>query len=204
LTEDGVRPAYKLAQHTIILRDVPSGTSSEVIQQIFPDEYREKIKSIRSELNDTWYRKILYAEQPIAQRFFFSRFLTFGSEEEARDAILSIQGAKLDGQPIRARLKTESMAKNYYKAFTEQAHVRKIHEHGQNSKLSSLDSTTISELSCVRFNAWIWSHDIRSRSTSFSSTRPWKHVFRELWQAWDDTCKFSTPWALFRTSKWKA
>lgn len=100
--DGGIRPTYKQQQHTVILRDVPSSTPQDAILNILREKGCTGYKSIRSELNDTW-------------------FITFESEQDARDSIFAIRDATLDGKPIRARLKTESIAKSFYQAAMEQA-----------------------------------------------------------------------------------
>lgn len=43
------------------------------------------------------------------------RFVTFASEVDAKTALFAIQGCKFENKPIRARLKTESALKSFYR-----------------------------------------------------------------------------------------
>lgn len=43
------------------------------------------------------------------------RFVSFRSESEAKAALLAIKDCRFEGKPIRARLKTESALKSYYR-----------------------------------------------------------------------------------------
>lgn len=96
LIEDSVRPNFKVEQNTIILRDIPSATSSDELLQIFKSVPScPAVKSIRSDMNDTW-------------------FVAFHNEEAARAALLSIRNSTFNSKPIRARLKTESITKSFY------------------------------------------------------------------------------------------
>eukprot|EP00602_Paraphysomonas_sp_CaronLab_P003247 CAMPEP_0185018616 /NCGR_PEP_ID=MMETSP1103-20130426/1276_1 /TAXON_ID=36769 /ORGANISM="Paraphysomonas bandaiensis, Strain Caron Lab Isolate" /LENGTH=707 /DNA_ID=CAMNT_0027548481 /DNA_START=160 /DNA_END=2280 /DNA_ORIENTATION=- len=95
VTDDHVRPNIKTEQHTIILRDVDSGVTDADVRDAFISVSCPPIVGCRSEMNSTW-------------------FVTFASESDARVALTNIRGAKLGGQPIRARLKTESMNKSFY------------------------------------------------------------------------------------------
>lgn len=96
LIEDSVRPNFKVEQNTIILRDIPSATSSDELLTIFKSVPScPAVKSIRSDMNDTW-------------------FVAFHNEEAARAALLSIRNSTFNGKPIRARLKTESITKSFY------------------------------------------------------------------------------------------
>lgn len=47
--------------------------------------------------------------------FALGRFVTFASEVDAKAALSAIKGEKFEGQPIHARLKTESALKSFYR-----------------------------------------------------------------------------------------
>lgn len=94
VVEDHVRPNYKIEQNTIIVRDLEN-ISEESLKALFFENGCPAVTSCRSDMNSSW-------------------FLSFRNEDDAREALLKIRGAKFNGQPVRARLKTESMAKSFY------------------------------------------------------------------------------------------
>jgi hypothetical protein len=77
------------ARTTIILRDVPEGTVESDVQQLF-DGTSFGLVSARSDVGQTW-------------------FVTMASEADAKDAVLHLLGKALKGEPVKARVKSESL-----------------------------------------------------------------------------------------------
>jgi hypothetical protein len=133
--DDGVRLLVKSEQNTIILRDIPSDTSIEDVRAIFSSSNgscstssstssssgaatskspgaagkgnNEKgsdadacpaVVSVKPDMNDTW-------------------FVTFASEADARKALEFIRNRKFRGATVKARLKTESLNKAFFKTY---------------------------------------------------------------------------------------
>ena len=100
-TEDGV--IVKQEQLTLVLRNIPSATPSNDIIGIFQRLTVDGGKpcptpqSIKSEMNDMW-------------------FVTFATKEDALVALSAIVKETFNDQPIKARLKTESITKSYHSA----------------------------------------------------------------------------------------
>ena len=107
VTEDGVRPLVRPEQTTLILRDIPSDTPVDIIRDIFQKASQPSTHSsagplcppttnVRADMNDTW-------------------FVSFATEAEARQALESIRTVKFNGKTLKARLKTESANKAYFR-----------------------------------------------------------------------------------------
>lgn len=99
-TEEGV--VVKQEQLTLVLRNIPSTTPSNDIIGIFQSLTIDgkpcpTPQSIKSEMNDMW-------------------FVTFASKEDALIALSAIVKETFNDQPIKARLKTESITKSYHSA----------------------------------------------------------------------------------------
>eukprot|EP01102_Stenamoeba_stenopodia_P016634 TRINITY_DN5831_c0_g1_i1.p1 TRINITY_DN5831_c0_g1~~TRINITY_DN5831_c0_g1_i1.p1 ORF type:complete len:560 (-),score=123.96 TRINITY_DN5831_c0_g1_i1:164-1843(-) len=94
-TKNYVKPAYKIPRVTIILREIPSSTPSEEIEKIFEGEESAKPIKVKSEVGDNWY-------------------VTFASEDEMMKAFLSTRSRKFNGEPVKARIKSEILAKSFY------------------------------------------------------------------------------------------
>lgn len=86
---------------TIILREIPSDAPIDEVKEIFNFEGCKQISSIRSEIGDSW-------------------FVSMESEEFAKDTLLDLRLKKrtFRGQPIKARLKTETVVKSYFPVQT--------------------------------------------------------------------------------------
>lgn len=65
------------------------------IREIFTDEDVAPIKSIRSDVGDTW-------------------FVTMDSEEDALTTILALRSKNFEGKPIKARLKSENILRSFF------------------------------------------------------------------------------------------
>jgi len=93
------KPVANLNERTtIILRDVPEGTTAEEVKEIFKDNIalQNSIKEMKPDHANTF-------------------FIRFNSENEAYDALPFIRTQKLKGQDIHARMKTENIfLKSYY------------------------------------------------------------------------------------------
>lgn len=99
-TEEGV--IVKQEQLTLVLRNIPSATPSNDIIGIFQrltvdGKPCPTPQSIKSEMNDMW-------------------FVTFATKEDALLAHKAIIKETFNDQPIKARLKTESITKSYHSA----------------------------------------------------------------------------------------
>lgn len=91
VAEDGVsvRPVHQPEQTTLILRDIPSNTSSDAVVGIFTQTVNcPTPQSVRSEMNDTW-------------------FVTFATKNEAQAALQIVTKQTFEGKSVKARLKTE-------------------------------------------------------------------------------------------------
>jgi len=77
-------------RNTIVLREISSGTSPEVVRAIFIDDGCGEVLSVRSDVGDIW-------------------FVTMKTEDEARKTLIALLSKEFDGKPIKARLKNESM-----------------------------------------------------------------------------------------------
>lgn len=115
ITDDGVRPNVRPEQTTLILRDIPSDTPSEKVAEIFATcpVPCPNVISLRSETNDTWYVQSLLDSVCVTIKhelfsYITSRFVTFSTEAEVRDALVACRSARFEGRPVKARLKTDS------------------------------------------------------------------------------------------------
>ena len=75
-------------RNTVILRDVPENCPVKTVLAVFTTE-KIKPKGARSDIGKTWY-------------------ITFDSEDDAIAAVSATKDREIDGQPIRARVKSES------------------------------------------------------------------------------------------------
>jgi hypothetical protein len=92
VTEDGkgLRPLIKSERNTLILRDISSDTKPARVREIFAVPDGKPVKSIRSDVGDTW-------------------FVTMESEADAVATMLAIRNQVItfQGGAIKARLKSE-------------------------------------------------------------------------------------------------
>ncbi|CAM9715470.1 unnamed protein product, partial [Hapterophycus canaliculatus] len=95
VTPDGIKPSIKQERNTIILREIPSETPQEKIREIFTGDGVAPIKSIRSDVGDTW-------------------FVTMDSEDDALTTILALRGKTFEGKAIKARLKSENLLRSFF------------------------------------------------------------------------------------------
>ncbi|CAN0501416.1 unnamed protein product, partial [Ectocarpus sp. 8 AP-2014] len=95
VTPDGIKPSIKQERNTIILREIPSETPQQKIREIFTGDGVAPIKSIRSDVGDTW-------------------FVTMESEDDALNTILALRGKTFEGKAIKARLKSENLLRSFF------------------------------------------------------------------------------------------
>lgn len=88
-----IKANIKQERNTIILREIPSDTPDAEILTIF--EGTRPVKNVRSDVGDTW-------------------FVSFESEDDAREALLAIRDRKFNGQSVKARLKVENILRSFY------------------------------------------------------------------------------------------
>ena len=65
------------------------------VEEIFQGEGMAPIKSVRSDVGDTW-------------------FVTCSSEADATSIILALRNRQFDGKPIKARLKSENILRSFF------------------------------------------------------------------------------------------
>lgn len=85
--KSGIKPNIKTERNTIILREIPSGTSAEEVKGIF--DGCGTVSNVRSDVGDTW-------------------FVTMENEDEAVKTLLALRSKTFNGSSIKARLKSES------------------------------------------------------------------------------------------------
>jgi len=99
-----VRPAVRAFRNTLILRDIPSTTDPEEVKDIFKDMKDSEGKTIEildisSDIGDCWY-------------------VTFENDDFAIKILESLRGKLFKNQPIQARIKTESNARNVFASIS--------------------------------------------------------------------------------------
>jgi len=97
LVGDRIKSSIKSGRSTIILREIPSDTPEDEVRAIFDFAGAKPVVSLKSEIGDTW-------------------FVTMESEEDAKDTLLGLKFQKrtFQGASIKARLKSETVARSYY------------------------------------------------------------------------------------------
>ncbi len=98
IVDNRIKANIKTAgRSTIILRDVPSDSSEESVKEIFNYPGCKPIISVRSDIGDTW-------------------FVLLETEQDAKDTLLDLKLKKrmFNGQPVKARIKTENVVRAYY------------------------------------------------------------------------------------------
>ncbi|CAM9791783.1 unnamed protein product [Chrysoparadoxa australica] len=91
---NSIRANIKSERNTIILREIPSDIPMEQVEAVFTGEGIAPVKSIRSDVGDTW-------------------FVTCSSEADAMQTILALRNKTLLGRAIKARLKSESTLRSF-------------------------------------------------------------------------------------------
>lgn len=92
-TETFVRPNIKSQRNTIILREIPSSTNPAEIKELFNNDKAGKVVGIKPDVGDCWY-------------------VTLEDDESAVSTIEYLKTQTFNGQPVKARLKTESTLKS--------------------------------------------------------------------------------------------
>lgn len=95
-SEKRVKPRPRPQRNTIILREIPSDAAPETVQALFAGEGAPRVQEIRPEVGDNW-------------------FVVLESEESALEALNWLRSQLYNGEPVRARMKTEStMLRSYF------------------------------------------------------------------------------------------
>ncbi len=95
VTPNGIRPNVRSERNTIILRDIPSNTDPKRVVAIFKDAGMEIPITVRADVGDTW-------------------FVTFKTEDDAMKSILELRAHVFEGNPIKARLKSENLLRSIF------------------------------------------------------------------------------------------
>lgn len=91
-----IRPVFAAASRTtLILRGMPSSVKEEEIRSLFPDQ--TLINSVKPDIGETW-------------------FVTFTTESACLTAFEACQDKEFQGEPIKARIKSENLLKNFLPA----------------------------------------------------------------------------------------
>eukprot|EP00299_Pterocystis_sp_00344_P008878 c3547_g1_i1.p1 GENE.c3547_g1_i1~~c3547_g1_i1.p1 ORF type:complete len:460 (-),score=69.63 c3547_g1_i1:198-1577(-) len=91
-----VRPVIKIERKTLIIRDLPANAETQEVQAIFSEFTGENAPTeVRSEVGGNW-------------------FVSFSSEERCVQAHSSLDAKRFRDQPIRARIKSETLLKSFY------------------------------------------------------------------------------------------
>lgn len=93
-----IRPSISVERKTIILRDVPEGTTEEEIRGLFTD--LGTIESVKPSLANNWF---------FLSTSLTSRFVVMDSESTAVSALKSLQTKEFKDSKIHARIKNESV-----------------------------------------------------------------------------------------------
>lgn len=95
-----LRPNVKVERKTIIIRDLPADADEKEVRNVFAESGDGSPVDIRSEFGGNW-------------------FVTFSSEEHCVAAHNSLDSKKFRDQPIHARIKSETLMKNFYQPMTQ-------------------------------------------------------------------------------------
>lgn len=85
------RPNFKLERTTLMLRNIPSDATLEAVRAFLANV---NAQTVRADIGDNW-------------------FVTLASESEAIAALGQLHGALYEGRTVAARLKSESLLKQY-------------------------------------------------------------------------------------------
>merc|ERR1719420_2616015 len=84
-----VRPLLKSKRNVIILRDIPSAATEAEVRAIFDNcEYKDKLKALKPEVNNTWFAK-------------------FDLDEGTQEVVVWLRQQQFKGQSINAAIKSE-------------------------------------------------------------------------------------------------
>lgn len=91
-----IRPLLKSKRNIIILRDIPEGTTEEEVQGIFDDApHKDKLVSVKPEVNNTW-------------------FVKFDLDEGTQDVVLWLRSQKFKGNTCNAAIKSEHFLRSFF------------------------------------------------------------------------------------------
>lgn len=93
-----IRPTVSVERKTIILRDIPEGTTEEEIRALFAG--LGTIESVKPSIANNWF---------VPFPFLTSRFVVMDSEPTAVSALKSLQTKEFKDSKIHARIKNESV-----------------------------------------------------------------------------------------------
>jgi len=104
--EDGlmIRPVLKPKRNTLILHDLPDGTTEEDLRELFnalPGD--ESVCSLKPDVNKT-------------------AFVTFSTDEAAQNAALWLLSQKLHGAELKCAIKSEHFLRSFFPAASPQGH----------------------------------------------------------------------------------
>jgi hypothetical protein len=103
-----VKPNFKVARNTLILRDIPTTTDPEVcripsphrsltfqqkVKEIFKHDSCPSFNSVWGDVGDCW-------------------FVSFASEEDAMKALEFVRTRTFEGAPVKARIKSENVLRS--------------------------------------------------------------------------------------------
>ncbi len=91
-----VKPRPRPQRNTIILREIPSDAAPGAVAALFSGEGAPRVVEVRPEVGDNW-------------------FVVLESEDSALEALNWLRAQSFNGDPVRARMKTEStMLRSYF------------------------------------------------------------------------------------------
>eukprot|EP00814_Leptocylindrus_danicus_P010325 CAMPEP_0116040466 /NCGR_PEP_ID=MMETSP0321-20121206/24381_1 /TAXON_ID=163516 /ORGANISM="Leptocylindrus danicus var. danicus, Strain B650" /LENGTH=432 /DNA_ID=CAMNT_0003520297 /DNA_START=114 /DNA_END=1409 /DNA_ORIENTATION=+ len=88
-------------RNTIILREVPPEVTEEDIRSVFSWDGCPVVESVRLDVGNYWFVSL------------------DATDDETVSTLLNLRNMKLNDEPIKARLKTESAAKSFYASIPE-------------------------------------------------------------------------------------
>lgn len=93
--ETMIRPMLKSKRNTIILRDMPEATTEAEIREIFAEsEFGSWIKSVKADVNCTWFVKF--------------------SGDDTISIVMWLRSRKFRGEPINAAIKSEHFLRSFF------------------------------------------------------------------------------------------
>uniref|UniRef100_A0A7S1A426 RRM domain-containing protein n=1 Tax=Noctiluca scintillans TaxID=2966 RepID=A0A7S1A426_NOCSC len=93
-----VRPVLKAKRNTLILHDLPEGTTEDDIRQLFSNSPEmDTVQTVKPDVNQT-------------------AFVTFETDEAAQNAALWLRSQKLSGSTIKCAVKSEQFLRSFFPA----------------------------------------------------------------------------------------
>lgn len=94
--ESMVRPLLKSKRNVIILRDVSKDTTEAEVRALFANApHGDKVKSVKAEINNTWFVKL-------------------DLDEGTQDVVLWLRSQTLKGRPVNAAIKSEHFLRSFF------------------------------------------------------------------------------------------